>query len=407
VNINTNNTYATKYEGFAVGYNSATEAWGDIVQEYTSHSRTYPGKIYENVGWVKGTKEAYGSWGGYLWLLQNTVAFRTSDTDVWVSPGGVTSHIAQVLVGTIGDYAPMANVADVGPMNWNGEAITDYLGAGQAEDFVCRGDFTAYYQLITAEVKFDKVGAICASTTWCGEGAPERLIEESRLNIVVTTQPEAHEDLVNLEVESVTPVEPETENGDLWQDIFDPSKWYYDAFLEAKTEKHPVPKRVDFAVKIGDSECATRHILVIPVFDHLAFPVFDYPEDRNEAWRYVIWKYGVSTFWLTSISYDPNQTEFPGLTSTFTDACTLGPPAFSTENFCASTIAHENVHGQQTADYIFSSQASWAAGFAHFAEVDAYNVELQKAEHHGLSESEIAEITAWRDYYNREGPKPD
>lgn len=84
-------------------------------------------KIFDNVGWVKGTKEAYCSWGGYLWLLQNTVAFETSPTDTWISPGGVTNHIAQVLVGTIGDYAPMANVVDIGPTNWNGDVRTNYL----------------------------------------------------------------------------------------------------------------------------------------------------------------------------------------------------------------------------------------------------------------------------------------
>jgi len=144
-------TVATEYEGFAVGYDSATTAWDCVAATYVSNSKKYPGKIFDNVGWVKGTKETYGSWGGYLWLLQNTVAFQSSPTNVWVSQGGVTNYIAKVLVGSIGDYSPMTDVVDVGPTNWNGQAITDYLGAGQAEDYVCRGDFTAYYKLAVVE----------------------------------------------------------------------------------------------------------------------------------------------------------------------------------------------------------------------------------------------------------------
>ena len=150
--ISTNNTYATEYEGFAVGYDTAEEAHNAAVSVYRSHSRVYPGKIYDNVGWVKGTKEAYGGWGGYLWLLQNMVVFRTSPTNIWVSSSGVTNYIAKVLVGTIGDYAPMANVVDVGPTNWDEEAVTDYFRAGESTEVICKADFTAYYQLLYAEL---------------------------------------------------------------------------------------------------------------------------------------------------------------------------------------------------------------------------------------------------------------
>jgi len=150
--INTNNTYATEYEGFAVGYDSAADAWDSVTSIYSSNSTNYPSKIFDNVGWVKGTKEAYGDWGGYLWLLQNIVNFESSPTNIWVSPDGVTNHIAKVLVGSIGDYPPMTNVVDIGPTNWNGDAITNYLGEGLSTDLVCRADFTAYYQLIPVRV---------------------------------------------------------------------------------------------------------------------------------------------------------------------------------------------------------------------------------------------------------------
>ena len=185
-----------------------------------------------------------------------------------------------------------------------------------------------------------------------------------------------------------------------------PDGYYYVAFRELKTEKHPVPKRIQLSARLLGVVSAQTTFWVMPVFDHLAHPIFGWPEDREEAWRYAKWKYDVLTSSLTSISYAPGQTE-AGLTSTLTDACTLGPDAFSSENSCAGTLAHENVHGIQTADYIFSSQASWAAGFSKFAEVDAYNVEIQKAGHHGYSPEEIAHATAWRDYYDRKGPKPD
>ena len=140
-----NQTFATEYESFAWGYPSPGEAWAAVVSNKTEYPFVHHQETFENAGWVKGTRAAHGSWGAYLWMLQNTVGFWSSDTNVWVSPGGVTNLIAQVVVGSMGDYAPMAYVHDVGPTNWTD--IVEYLGPSESEDMVYRGDYTAYYRL--------------------------------------------------------------------------------------------------------------------------------------------------------------------------------------------------------------------------------------------------------------------
>ncbi len=99
----TNQTYATEYEGFAWGYESANAAWTSAVAVYLSYSNVHPGLTFNNAGWVRGTKEAYGTWGAYLWLLQNTIRFESSKTNKWVSENNITSDIVKVLVGSIGD----------------------------------------------------------------------------------------------------------------------------------------------------------------------------------------------------------------------------------------------------------------------------------------------------------------
>ncbi|OGV44928.1 MAG: hypothetical protein A2X46_17320 [Lentisphaerae bacterium GWF2_57_35] len=144
--VNTNNTFATEYEAMAWGYPSATGAWAAVSTNYVNYTNNYPAATYDNVGWVKGTHQAYGDWGAFLWLMQNQVGFKTSDTNVWISPNGKTNFIVKVLVGSIGDYAPMANVVDRGPTNW--AMITNYPGTESSTDVVCRGDYTAYYELL-------------------------------------------------------------------------------------------------------------------------------------------------------------------------------------------------------------------------------------------------------------------
>ncbi len=101
--VHTNNTFAREYEAVAWGYASANAAWTSVVAKYSACYQTYPTSTYDNVGWIKGTRQAYGGWGGYLWLMQNQVDFQTSPTNIWISPSGVTNYIVKVFVGTIGE----------------------------------------------------------------------------------------------------------------------------------------------------------------------------------------------------------------------------------------------------------------------------------------------------------------
>ena len=146
--FDTNATKAVEYEGFAWGYESANAAWTSAVAVYQSYYVNHTNMIYDNVGWVKGTKEAYSTWGAYLWYLQNQIVFQSSKTNVWVSPtGGATGYFVKVYVGSIGDYPPMTNVVDVGPTNW--AQITNFLGAGASTDVVYKANLDTYYQLLT------------------------------------------------------------------------------------------------------------------------------------------------------------------------------------------------------------------------------------------------------------------
>ena len=68
---------------------------------------------------------------------------------------------------------------------------------------------------------------------------------------------------------------------------------------------------------------------------------------------------------------------------------------------------HENVHGGQNPVWMGECYLNWKAGITPYdPEVDAYNMELQHAEENGLNKDDIIFITAWRDYYNNNGPKP-
>lgn len=151
VNFDTNASYAVEYESLALGYASPDVAWQAVSTNFLSNARTHEGQTYDNTGWVKGTHPAYGTWGGYLWFLENHATFKTSPTNFWVSPAGVTNLIEQVMVGTVGDYLPMTNAVDVGPTNWAN--ITNYLGSGGASDVVCKADFNTYYKLLAPRVE--------------------------------------------------------------------------------------------------------------------------------------------------------------------------------------------------------------------------------------------------------------
>ncbi len=224
--------------------------------------------------------------------------------------------------------------------------------------------------------------AIPAKTAW--PDAPAALTNASVLQVTVLTEP-GTENLVTLEIES-----PPTENGTLTHCSTNNALWFYEAFSEDQTQKHPAPKRVSLAAKINGTKVASTRIWVMPVFSHLSNPMLSvYAEDREHAWRYARWKYNIDTSNLASIAYNPiTPTSGPCAGG---DACTsafnntqLYPGAFSSENCCASTLGHENVHGGQ--DPLFR------AYYPHCAELEAYNWELNNATATGLSAEEIADV---------------
>ncbi|MFH1969309.1 MAG: hypothetical protein ABIJ53_03215, partial [Verrucomicrobiota bacterium] len=152
VKIDTNGTYAIEQqEAIALGYDTPQGAWNAAVI-YQGTPSNYPGKIFDNVGWVRGTKSASGSWGAYLWILQNRIAFQSS-TSVWwrATTNGVPVAITNVMVGSLWDYAPMSNVVDVGPhLN---AATNNYPGANQSESKEFNVDITnVYYQVSIPDI---------------------------------------------------------------------------------------------------------------------------------------------------------------------------------------------------------------------------------------------------------------
>lgn len=141
--IISNQTFATEYEGFAWGYESHWAAWTSALSIHPQYFQIHSNVFYDNVGYIKGTREAYGTFGAYVWYLKNTIAFTSSASSVYIDSSGVTSPIASVLVSTIGDFCPQTVVTDVGPL-----LNTNYLGGGVSTDYVARADVNAYYKLV-------------------------------------------------------------------------------------------------------------------------------------------------------------------------------------------------------------------------------------------------------------------
>jgi hypothetical protein len=244
------------------------------------------------------------------------------------------------------------------------------------------------------EIDVDEKWVIPAKTSW--PDAPSAMTDASTLDITIRTTPSGFENLVTLAIDHVTPEEPATGDGVLTHDSSDVAVWHYDAFTEAKTQKHPVPKAVHFVATINGGACATEHITVSPVFRHLASPMLGiYTQDRENAWKYARWKYDIDTSNLDSISYNASLGE-RGLTTGDVwggNYCELGPESFAlstgSENLCASTMGHENVHGGQ--GYLYRQL------YPDCAETEAYLWELNNASSTEISSTDISDI---QDKYN-------
>lgn len=98
---------------------------------------------------MRGTKSAEGKWGAFLWAMQNQITFRTSETNRWPFGGGKVL-ITNVIVGSLGNYPPMADVSDTGP-NLDA-AYNTYPGDNQGDEGSYGFDLTTYYQLAIPEI---------------------------------------------------------------------------------------------------------------------------------------------------------------------------------------------------------------------------------------------------------------
>ncbi|MDD5676705.1 MAG: hypothetical protein PHW60_01780 [Kiritimatiellae bacterium] len=145
--IQVNSNAIEKQAAIPVCYGSAMSAWIAAVN-YTGATSNYSGKIFDNVGWVRGTKSVNGKWGAYLWVLQNQIAFRASTSAWWSTTNGIPVAISNVMVGSLGDYPPMSNVVDIGPV-----IPTNFLGPNQNDSGTYQVDITnVYYELIIPDI---------------------------------------------------------------------------------------------------------------------------------------------------------------------------------------------------------------------------------------------------------------
>jgi len=247
--------------------------------------------------------------------------------------------------------------------------------------------------ILNVHIDIDEKWVIPAKSTW--PDAPSALSQLSDVNITITTDPSGFEDTISLIISKVLPEEPATGSGTLTRDNIDLSLWLYESFTESQTEKHPVPKQIIFTASIDDTQCATEHLTVCPIFRHLSAPMLGiYTQDRENAWKYARWKYSIDTSDLDSITYndslgDRGQTTSYVLGGNF---CELGPAAFDDENLCASTLGHENVHGGQ--EYLFRQL------YSDCAEAEAYLWELNHADTTGISSIDIGDIQNNYNYFS-------
>jgi len=243
---------------------------------------------------------------------------------------------------------------------------------------------------------------IAAETDWTGI---ENILQRS--TVTVDIQPtNVQQDVIETTTVVVSRVSSGSYNpgqGTLVRDSTNHTKWGYTPFAEAKTEKHPTAKEVYIVPKFNGKVCGNEiYVRVNTVFQLLTVGYssggqYHTPteDDYNSAWQYAKWKYNIVTTGLTSIAYDANQIK-RGLTFTPTGDCTLGHSAFENENWCASTMGHEEIHGVQGYWYCFYHQFR---GSDHF-DVPAYQWEIDNASNTGISTSEIQTATQWRDYYS-------
>jgi len=142
--IKTNSCSAVeKKTVFAWGYAAGTGAW-NAVANFGASSSNYADKLFDNAGWVRGTKSVDTNWGAFIWTLQNHLSFKSSETNTQTYGSGWVM-ITNVLVRGLTNYPPMSEQT----ADWPdvGLAKSNYPGDNSGESKTFQVDLTTYFQL--------------------------------------------------------------------------------------------------------------------------------------------------------------------------------------------------------------------------------------------------------------------
>jgi hypothetical protein len=153
------NETAVEWEFVSWGQTNIQQAWTNVVKSakdiygYTGYIGGYA-QAFDDPGWIKGIKEAYGYSGAYLWYLQNRLQFYSSASCLYQTNSYIYG-IETVHVGTLGDFAPAIQTNIYFPLldepastNWSYTRLTSASPGSSAETVTYRYDRTAYYKVV-------------------------------------------------------------------------------------------------------------------------------------------------------------------------------------------------------------------------------------------------------------------
>ena len=149
----TSSNAVEKKTAFAWGYTNTmgTGAWS-AAANFNSSQSNYSGKLFDNAGWVRGTKSVEGKWGAFLWTMQNHLEFKSSETNKQ-SYGSGWVMITNVMVRGLTNYPPMSDQTADWPDSADlGLAKSNYPGDNQGESKTFQVDLTTYFQLAIPDI---------------------------------------------------------------------------------------------------------------------------------------------------------------------------------------------------------------------------------------------------------------
>ncbi len=163
--LETNSAYSVEYEGVSWGQDSFSAAWSNVLAcNYPSNRAVYSG-IFDDPGWIKGTRGVEDSHAAYMWILQDRLTFTTSGKSTYTVTNEVTTNsmlfwIEKVMVGTLGDFEACETVEMIFPeMDDPGTNYPGYTRmtsamppADGSQTVKYRFDTSKYYRLVEAHV---------------------------------------------------------------------------------------------------------------------------------------------------------------------------------------------------------------------------------------------------------------